>query len=891
MLLLTGGAGSGKTFTVLEALRAALGRGDSAVRLLVPTATMARHLQNDLARQGFVFSPGAIQTLSRFLEPWTAGIRQVSVPTLHMLTEKSLRRLHLQEFSKVAHIPGFHAKLASVIEECSAAGCNPDLLRRHLSEGGLGGALIEVFEEVTRALDEQKLAMRATRLRLAAENLDRDGTGPVTTIYIDGFFSFTDPELAVVKAMAKRVDITVTLPPGNIAAAARGQLLDMGFKEQVLTHQRPPAKREVVVAPGIEREADEIARRILEEVATGRRFREMAIILRSPEVYSALLRTTLERFGIPARFYFDSVLTGQPAIRYLTGIVDAMLAGWDHQQTLTAMKLAPGAGVSAPMDRFDFDIREKLPGAGLEPLQRRAAEIVFDDKRLLNLLQRFAELDSWRSLRLKPAQWSEQLARLRALYRPARPDDGICYETALEWRSQAAALDAFDLVVAEVETWFDPDTKISLVQFWQAVRTALELTTLRASDQRRDVVHVLSAPEARQWELPVVFVCGLVEGQFPQYHSPDPFLPEQARRRLQAGGVRIRTAEDAEREEQFLFDSAVSCATVLLVLSYPKNDARGEQNLRSLFLDPEETAIPSRPVRPETTGKLATPRSGGIRAADLLQIIRQRHAEVRPTALESFLQCPFQFLGRHTLKLEGAPCRPEDRLDFLVRGTIVHGVISEWLKLGGPVDETFERVFHQVAEVKSIPAGYLTELLRSRMRNDLRRFVECDRWPADYVTEAEIACRFELVGGLAIRCRIDRLIKTPDGRAFVIDYKYSVDAREKVTNQNLLQGPLYWMAAERAFNLRPAGMYYCSVRGAVEYAGWGERFDWPGKIFIEAATPEWLQNAIERSNQAALDISSGRISPSPADLSLCRRCDYKDVCRFESAAAVLAEGV
>ena len=890
MLLLTGGAGSGKTFTVLEALRAAL-RGDSAVRLLVPTATMARHLQNDLARQGFVFSPGVIQTLSRFLEPWTAGTGQVSVPTLHMLIEKSLRRLRLPEFSKVAHIPGFHAKLASVMEECSAAGCGPDVLRRHLPEGGLGGGLIEVFEDVTRALEERNLAMRATRLVLAATKIDREGCGPVSTVYVDGFFSLTDPELAVVKAIAKHADVAVTLPSGDIAAAARRQLLAMGFNEQVLTHQRPPARREVVVAPGIEREVDEIARRILEEVATGRRVREIGIILRSPEVYATLLRTTLERFGIPARFYFDSVLTEQPAIRYLTGIVNAMIGGWDHKQTLTAMRLAPGTGVSAPMDRFDFDIREKLPGAGLEPLQKRAAEIVFDDKRLLNLLERFAELDSWRSLRLKPAQWSGQLARLRALYRPARPDDDISYETALEWRSQASALDSFDLAVAEVETWFEAEKKVSLLEFWQAVETALELVSLRVNDQRRDVVHVLSAPEARQWELPVVFVCGLVEGQFPQYHAPDPFLSEQTRRRLKSSGVRIRTAEDSEREEQFLFDSALSRATVSLVLSYPKNDARGEQNLRSLFLDPQDSAISSRPARPEIADGVVTPRSNGIRAMDLLQIIRQKHAEVRPTALESFLQCPFQFLGRHTLKLEGTPCRPEDRLDFLVRGTIVHGVISEWLKAPGPIDEIFERVFRQVAQAESIPASYLTELLRSRMRNDLRRFVECDRWPADYVTEGEVACRFELDGGLAIRCRIDRLIKTPDGRAFVIDYKYTADARDKVTNQNLLQGPLYWMAAERGFQLHTAGMYYCSVRDAVEYAGWGERFEWPGKILIQAATPEWLRNAVDRSNQAAQEISSGRIGPAPADLSLCRRCDFKDVCRFESAAAVLAEGV
>ena len=90
---------------------------------------------------------------------------------------------------------------------------------------------------------------------------------------------------------------------------------------------------------------------------------------------------------------------------------------------------------------------------------------------------------------------------------------------------------------------------------------------------------MLSAYEARQWELPVVFVCGMVEKQFPRYSPQDAFFPDAARRQLQAAGVRVRTAADAELEEEFLFDSAVTRATASLTLSYPKFDGRGEQNL------------------------------------------------------------------------------------------------------------------------------------------------------------------------------------------------------------------------------------------------------------------------------------------------------------------------
>jgi RecB family exonuclease len=891
MQLLTGPTGSGKTFTVLQALRGALQGKDGGVRLLVPTATMAQHLRNELARQSLVFSPSAIQTLSRFIEPWAADLPQASEPVLHMLVEKTVRRLNPPEFVKVAHLAGFHARLAAAIEECSAAGCDAAGLRASLPAGGLGRALAGVFEAVSQALAERKLGLRSTRLALAAARIEEGGTGPVKTIWLDGFFSLTDPELSLVKAMARHAAVTVTLPSADIAAVTRVRLLATGADERVLIRDRALSGRELFVAPGIEREADEIARRILEEAAGGRLFREIGIIVRTPEVYAPLLRATLERFGIPARFYFDSVLMEQPAVRYLAGAVDAMLAGWDHEQTLGVMKLAPGVGISAPMDRFDFELRKKLPGAGLQPLRQLAAGIQTEDRRLSGLLDRFAELEGWQSLTLKPAEWCGQIAKLRTLYRPPRPRDAVTHETAIGWRSHAQSLDVFEAAASEAERSFDPQTKLPLSEFWTAMKAALRLMPLRLTDRRRDVVHVLSAYEARQWELPVVFLCGLVEGQFPRYHPPDPFLPEHARRRLKEHGLRIRTAEDAGREERFLFDSALSRATASLVMSYPKNDARGEQNLPSLFLNPSENITPSRPVRVQLDDVEAAAPSSAIRAADLLRLLHEKHAEVRPTALESYLQCPFQFFGRHSLRLEGPPPRPEDRLDFRACGNIVHKAIAEWVATRGGIGEIFERIFREVAQAESIPSGYKTELLRAQMLADLVRFARTDSWPADHESQGEVACQFQLDGGLGIRCRIDRLIRTPDGRAFVIDYKYSKKkAREYMSNQNLLQGPLYWLAAERGFNLRTAGMYYCGLRDGVEYGGWGERPGWLDKPAIDPFTPEWIEAAIERSVRAAQEITAGRTVPAPSDLSKCRYCDFKDVCRFEAAGAASAEG-
>jgi ATP-dependent helicase/DNAse subunit B len=884
MQILTGPPGSGKTFSALKALRTALRRGDCGVRLLVPTATMAQHVRNEMAREGFVFSPSMIQTIARFIQPHVMDFPEVSDAFLHLLVERSVHRLRLHQFDKVTHFTGFHAKLAKVIEECASAGCSVQSLRNLLPKDALGDALARVFEETSQSLAARNLALRSTRLALAAVRIAETGTGPAKTIWLDGFFSLADPELALIEAMTKHADLTVTLPSDEIATPTRVRLVAMGFEERALTRTRVPSTRKLLVAPGIEREADEIARGILEQVAGGRQFREIGIILRSSDLYAPLLRATFERFGIPARFYFDSVLMEQAAVRYLAGAVDAMLDGWQHDQTLTIMKLAPGAGASGPMDRFDFEVRMRMPGAGLQPLRELAAGIRNTDKRLLRLLDGFADLDAWRPLQLTPPEWFTELMKLRALYRLPRPRDQASRDTALEWRSQAQALTAFESAIEEAARFLDGSARLPLDQFWPAVKTALQFTPLRLTDQRRNVVHVLSAHEARQWELPVVFVCGLVEGQFPLYQAPDPFLPDHVRRRLKEGGLRIRTASDLENAERFLYDSAINRATESVIVSYPKNDPRGEQNLPSLFLDPAEPRTATRPVRAQTASPPESPTvPAAIRSADLLQVIGQRHREIRPTGLESYLQCPFQFFGGHTLKLEGAPPRPGERFDFRLRGNIVHQAIREWLESGTPMEPIFERVFAELTGKAFVVPGYQAELLRAQMLDDLRRFVKAESWPADHQSQPELSCRFELGDGVAIRCRLDRLLKTSDGRAFVVEYKYSPNLSNYTANEDRVQGPLYWLAAERGFQLQVAGVYYCSLRDSIQYAGWGEKPDWLKKGKVEGFTPEWLQGAIERSMQAARAIAAGRIAPDPSDLSKCRYCDFRDACRYQGA--------
>ncbi len=887
MRLLTGPAGSGKTSFVLDRLREALRTKDLAIRLLVPTATMAQHLQNRLAREGFVFPPALVETLSGFVDGWAADMPQAPDAVVYLVVEQAVARAQRPEFARVAHMPGFCASVARTIGEFSSAGCSSARLARFLPEAPLSAAFLAVYQEVDRELERRGLALRAQRLEHAAGRIAGEGTPGIRAILMDGFHALPDPELRVIAALGQHTDLTLTLTDTDLTGPARARLLEIGFEEERAARPRRLPALALFKAAGIEREVEEIARRILDQVSAGRPFREIGIVVRARDAYVPLLGTTLERFGIPARFYFDEDLERQPAARFLSGLVDAMLSGWDHQQTLAVLRLAPRFAKSNAMDRFDCAVREQIPNSGLGALKSllvgpEGRPLSPDAERLLHKIDSLSAIEEWRSFALAPKDWAARLKTLGSLFRPERPMAGADHRMALELRSQAAVLKAFDETMDEASEALDAGRLIGLADFWRAVKAVLRLKPLRVADGRRNVVHVLSAPEARQWVLPVVFVCGMVEKQFPQFHRQEPFFPDAARCRLNAAGIRVRTAEEFEREERALFDAAVTRATMVAVLSYPEFDARGDRNLPSLFLEelqlvPEEArAVLVRP-RHATAPRLAA----GIQAPELRGVLREKSARQSPTGLEMYLQCPFQYFAARTLRLKPPPALPEERLDFLTQGNIVHAVLARWYPAPRDIEALFEEEFAGALERKRIPRGYHTERLRNAMLEDLRAFASDGRWPVAGLrplTEREF--QFALGDAVTIAGKIDRLDLSEDGRGWVTDYKYSRSAKARVEDENLLQAPLYLMAAQRVFGVEPAAMWYVALKGGVEVAGW------------EAEFPEaFFEGAEARTLRAVEEIRAGRIAPEPAHRDKCRFCDYRDACRVEARAAeVVAEG-
>ncbi len=817
MTVIEGPPGSGKTHAILETFRET--PDDAGRCLLAPTSTMAEHLRNRLAREGRLVRPGSILTLSKFIEPWLADLAPVSPAMFQLLVERALARVRPPAFSRVEDLAGFPASLAGLIQELSAAG--GDAARVEAFAAGTGDeaarGVAQVWRAVEKALGRRRIGLRAERLRLAAGRIRARGPGGPRRVLVDGFLSLTEPELGLLAAIAEHADLVVTQPVWSGSEHTRQRLRSMGFAVRTCSRRRPEARRILVTAPTPEEEADEIARRLLERRAGGQAWREMGIVVRSEIPYVPLLRTTLERFGIPARFFFAERLEAQPAVRL---------------------------------------VMEALGGFGELPAS--------------------------------PSEWAGRLAGFRGTIPSGPVSDKVSHGRAILWRLEAASRDALQQALDDAAAIWEPRAAPALDEFRKAVLTAVRMTPVRVADHRRDVVNVLDVYEARQWELPVVFVCGLIERQFPRYHGPHAILADAARRALQSQGIPLATSEERQREEQFLFEFAVSRACELVVLSHPERSSGGEECLPSSFL--EDLALdpaPAGAVRPRTSRRPASRRPPEVVDDALRAWIRRRHGRMSASGVESFLQCPFQFFARSTLKLVEPPAPPEERLDPRLEGTIIHEVLAAAAETPLLVESLFERIFESACGREGVPPGWRKEAVRREMLRRLLAFLALEEEPLATAGEVLVEQKFELPleGGLVIAGKIDRTDLDRAGNATVIDYKYSAGSRlgqiVKGHNQGTrVQAGLYALAVQKLMRRRVAAMLFGAVRGEPGWRGWRDRDQ------IE----DLIRTAVERSREAAAAVAGGRIEPQPADPSQCDYCDFRDICRVEAQSAVARTG-
>lgn len=891
MRLIRGAPGSGKTALVFREFKEALRAGRTDLRIVVPTATLVRHFQHELARDGFVFSPHCVVSLNRFArERAAAGTNAelVSAGLLRAIVRETLRRHRFPEFAEVANTEGMTAVAIDTIELFENAGCNPEKLSavRKLSPHG------KAFARLWRMVGEKVRAcgalMRSGLIEAASAN-----TQPAR-IWMDGFLGFSPIEEGLLRALSRSCEVTLTLTDSRTTDDIRKLALQLGAEDRLLpVSARKPATT-LVTARTIEREADEIARRILDLRESGVPFREIGVALRDPETYAPLLGGTFERFGIPAHFYFARPLRRNPAATFLGGLVSGALNGWDFETSVETLRAHPRWGHRADFDRFDFDVREAMPGHGAEALLA-LCETDWLREEIASCLK-IETWETWKDTPQKPAEWQRRFEALAAAhYRPGTldlPRDPADVEAA---RGYAAGLRAWLAAIESITPfWNPPDQPIPLEDFWRVASDAIEGAVIHAIDDRAGAVHVMSVYEARQWDLQSLFICGMTDRDFPRQHPQNLLFPDGDIDRLRAAGIPLRKSADRNLEERWMFESMRTRAGRSLFLTVPEKDAAGKSVQRSrLLLDfdwPEDRArlcIPAPRFEAPVTGL-----AGRVESPALQSGMAQLHQRIRITALEDLAQCRFRFFGGRTLALKEPPMRPEDRLTARITGSILHHALERWI-----ADRTrdfvdlFEEAFDEMCRQERLPPGYKLEVERMQFREIARRVSANDLWePLDSRAEVDVALEFP--GGITVSGRIDRIDIFAHGECVIVDYKSGRTEKVEslVKSRTRLQGPLYALAVREGLNLSPVAMIYWAVRDDQRF-GWGTI---PGissdEIELQPMPENWAEDARRRTVERLSGFLQGEVYARPEETEPCRWCELRHACRVEQPELVMIEG-
>jgi RecB family exonuclease len=645
--------------------------GEGPVLLVSTALEAADHFLRELASERgslFGFRRATLDSLAYRLA--LPALAREGMTTASRLAQEAVtaRLLHVMAAEKrlgplaeVASGPGLVRALTSTLHECRLHQVSPEELSKLGELGETLGLLLRHYEEMAR---DQGVADRALTFSLAREGassvegpvlfLDvplenpleaalleaiagRSNAAPVLATAVD-FDEATIPRLT--RALGCEPDAAVDV------ASSDSALVDLQrhvFVETAPSRRDRPEDVVVLSAPGEAQEAAELARAIQRETEGGLAFDRVAVLLRSPEVYTPLLEDAFDRASIPA-YFENGTKRPDPAGRAFLALLDCAaeeLSASRFAEYLSLSQIpkldALGAPIVTPSEEEEVlwsPPRHSLaPEPAREPVQ---LDLFADPPPKVEAPESEPVLSGtlrapwrWEKLLVDAAviggrdRWERRLSGLgRELdlqLLEIEDRDGVEAERVRRERADLLHLKNFALPLIETldsrphaDSWGDwldwlerlavsslmsPEGvlsllkelrpmasigPVSLLEVREVLSERLTLLPQRPSGDRYGKVWVAPIEAARGMSFEMVLVPGLAERMFPRKIVEDPLLLDSFRLRLDAG---LPLQKDRIARERLFLRLAIGAASKKIVFSYPSVDlVKGRAKVPSFYL-------------------------------------------------------------------------------------------------------------------------------------------------------------------------------------------------------------------------------------------------------------------------------------------------------------------
>lgn len=370
----------------------------------------------------------------------------------------------------------------------------------------------------------------------------------------------------------------------------------------------PPGALELFHTQGPDAEAEHAVRLALRAV-TDEDIppEEIAIVARDITTYAARLLPALEACGLSGRVHAIKPLSSEPGVQALIMLLRSLLDDFKRQPLTDLMRSPAFMGEAIAKERglpFSPDLWDRWSrGAGVIRgrdmwtagisgwlTKRREMRARFDgetdfggeEKRFAGLACILDALDAARITWVgTPALWRDQALAIRDLasqfLQPFNGEPDGAVEQVFAILEDLARLDK----IAETVP-IEAASPGSAFAFLQA---AISQASLRPAGHAPSGVRVIDLMQARCVPFERVILIGFNQGVIPRKLTEDPFLPDEARRRLRdLLGKPIPVKSEGEIEERILLALLVSGTGRRLTIGWQRADADGKTRSPSLAL-------------------------------------------------------------------------------------------------------------------------------------------------------------------------------------------------------------------------------------------------------------------------------------------------------------------
>ena len=373
-------------------------------------------------------------------------------------------------------------------------------------------------------------------------------------------------------------------------------------------YEKTPENIKLFLANNQYSEIENIAINIVKLVRNnGYRYKDIAVITKSLEVYSNLVKVIFNKYQIPVFIDEKKDLSQNIIVKYMLSILEIFARNWSYEAVFNYIK----TGFLDITNQEIFALENYCQKWGIKNAKWYKSEWNFKDEDDLNKTQieRFRELR--RNIVNPLLLFKEDLKgtnevkvitkklysflinneidkkfeeKIEELKESGQTEIAAQYETS--WKIIMQVLDEIVLVFG--------DEKVNFDKYMQILKTGLASSDLGKIPGTQDQVTIGDVDRSRSHKVKAIFIIGLNDGMFPSVHKNEGFFNDNDRQFLKENGVELaRNTVESLYEDNFNIYKAFTTAEEKLFLSYASSNSEGKTLRGSILISKMKKIFPN----------------------------------------------------------------------------------------------------------------------------------------------------------------------------------------------------------------------------------------------------------------------------------------------------------